>query len=220
MRGLASKLIIAVVLMGGSTYLASPFWTAWSLREAVRSGDTETLREKVEWPAVRRSLRHSIAQHGQLLPAAVEVGRRIRPTLWQRVKALFGESMLDRFIDRYISAEGLPKLYRIKTSYRTRVQGLPDERLLPLSQRVGRFLRRVKRAEFINPGQVEIEVEDRDKPERRIVAALTLVGFSWKLTGLSVKSAPVGGDREDDEARQYAEDLRNGGLSYVARTRY
>lgn len=235
MGSLVRKLTIAMCLMAATLYVAAPFWTAWEIREAVKSDDVATLKDKIVWSSVRESLRTSIAQHAKLLPVAVNVGRQIRPTMWQRIKSMFGESMLDRFMDRYITAEGLPKLYRMKEGYRSRVRGLPDETMLPFSQRVRLLLNRVKRAEFMSLTRVEIEIEDRDRPDRHIVGTLNLVGLSWKLTGLVIKTLPADGDTsqiaraalfhrrvapsasnkagENEEARLVAEDLRAGRIS-------
>ncbi|MGI9421574.1 MAG: DUF2939 domain-containing protein [Hyphomicrobiaceae bacterium] len=212
MRELARKLSISLILMAALAYLFAPFYTAWSIRQAIRTNDPQTLRELVDWASVRTTLRQSIAHHAELLPAAVKVGRQIRPTMWQRVKAMFGESMLDRFMDRYITAEGMPQLYRLKHGYRTRVQGLADVRNLPLKAQIADVVRRVKRAEFITFGHVEIEVVDRDDPERRIVGGLQLVGLQWKLTSLVVKRAQTLTDASDEETRLYLDDLKNGRL--------
>ena len=214
MRGLTGKLVIAVSLMCTTLYLSAPVLTAWEIREAVKSGDVETLRQRVAWDSVRQTLRQSIAHHAELLPAAMNVGRNVRPTLWQRIKFMFGESMLDRFMDRYITAEGLPQLYQLKNGYRTRVQGLPDESKLPFKTRVTNLLRRLKRFEFMDLGTVELEIESRDRPGQHFVGTLSLIGFDWKLTSLVVKRAPPAAvQSEDEEARQFADDLKNGRLT-------
>lgn len=213
MRGMAGKLLIAITLMAGTLYVASPFWSAWSIREAIKSGDVAVLRDKIDWDSVRPALRASIARHAKLLPAAVDAGRAIRPTIWQRIKTLFGETMLDRFMSQYITAEGLPKLYQLKTGYRTRVRGLEDESLLPFRDRVARFLRRVKRAEFMSLSEVEIEVADRDEPQRHIVGTMTLSGLQWKLTKLRVKSVAGTPPAGFDEAGQLADDVRHGRIT-------
>ena len=218
MRGLAGKLFIAVTLMAVSLYVLSPFWTAWSIREAIKSGDVATLRSKVDWHSVRPALRASIVEHAQLLPVAVDAGRALRPTLWQRIKYLFGETMLDRFMARYITPQGLPQLYQLKHGYRTRVKGLEDENLLPFQERVRRFLQRVRRAEFIALTHVEIEVADRDEPTRHVVGTMSLIGLEWKLTGLRVKTGNPQPGTSGEEDRQLADDLKNGHITAKERT--
>jgi len=216
MRGLAAKLLLAIALMGGSLYVASPFYAAWSIRQAMKTNDVALLKQKVDWTGVRASLRQSIAHHAQLLPAAIAEGRRIRPTMWQRIKAVFGASMLDRFLDRYITPAGLPKLYRLKTGYRTKVTGLPRDETLPIRQRVDGLLNRLHRAEFKSFDRVELEIADRDQPDRHIVAEMTLTGFEWKLSRLTVKSVPLNDNTMDDEARQMADDIKNGRLYFAS----
>ena len=61
-------------------------------------------------------------------------------------------------------------------------------------------------------GRVELEIEDRDQPDRHIVAEMSLNGFEWKLTRLIVKSVPIQDQIMDDEARQMADDIKNGRL--------
>ncbi len=214
MRGLTGKLVIVVVMMSATLYLSAPLLVAWEIREAVKTGDVETLRKRVAWDSVRQSLRQSIAHHAELLPAAMNAGRNVRPTLWQRIKFMFGESMLDRFMDRYITPEGLPQLYQLKQGYRTRVQGLPDESQQPLKTRVSNLLRRLKRIEFKDVDTVELEIESRDRPDRRFVGTLSLIGFDWKLTRLIVTLPPAdeADHLGDEEARQYNDDVKNGRL--------
>lgn len=103
-----------MALLGMAAYIASPFYAAWTVREAVRTGDAELLAHKFDWPAVRASMRSSIMRAEDLRPEFAAAGRQIRPNLWQRVKRWFGEPMVDRFIDTYITPAGLTKLYHLK----------------------------------------------------------------------------------------------------------
>ncbi len=215
MRGLATKLLLAISLMGVSLYVASPFYAAWSIRQAMKTNNVALLKQKVDWVNVRSSLRQSIASHAQLLPVAVAEGRKVRPTMWQRIKAVFGASMLDRFMDQYITPNGLPKLYRMKNGYRTRVTGLPRDEAMPVAHRVRGLVSRIHRAEFKSLSLVELEIEDRDQPDRRIIAEMKLSGFEWKLSRLTVISAPIRDNVLDDEAQQMADDIKNGRLYYV-----
>ncbi|MBS0250946.1 MAG: DUF2939 domain-containing protein, partial [Proteobacteria bacterium] len=55
---------VIAVLLGffAVTYVGSPFVTAWSIREAVRNGDSDYLAAAIEWPSVRETLKPAIAQ--------------------------------------------------------------------------------------------------------------------------------------------------------------
>lgn len=183
--------IVCLLLVIGAGYVASPFVAAWSLREAIKAGDTATLERKVIWSSVRSSLRASLAGNAQLLPEVNAVGERVRPTMWQRVKAAFGQSMLDRFIESYVTPEGLPKLFRYRKTWSGTVKGeIDDEQNLDFFERAKGFYRRMSRAEFRSPTRIEIEMTDKFSPDRRYVSILELHGIEWKLAELRIIGTP------------------------------
>lgn len=192
MRRLIPLLILPVLL--ATAYVASPFVAAWGLHEAVRTGDLETIERKIAWPSVRRTLRASIAQHAELAPIVIRAGRAVRPTLWQRVKRLFGASMLDRFIESRITPKGLHELYRererrvmaARPTANTSAVEAATANVGDWRSRARAFVQQIKRAEFLGLTRVAIEVADGDPSRRRFVGVLDLVGIQWTLTELHV----------------------------------
>lgn len=182
---------VALLSAGACIYVASPFWAAWSLRDAVRRGDVSAIEHKVQWPTVRESLKRSLAVHAELKPQAESIGTEIRPSMWQRVKAAFGATVLDRFVETYVTPDGLPKLFRYRMLLRQHATGetAPEDAAdAPWQQRFAAFYQRLKRAELQSLTRVELEVADRLDPDRRYISVLELVGLSWKLTSLQVVS--------------------------------
>jgi hypothetical protein len=178
---------VLLLLVVGAGYAASPFVAAWSLREAIKNSDIATIERKVVWDGVRTTLRASIASNASLLPEATAAGERIRPTVWQRMKTAFGHSMLDRFIESYVTPEGLPKLFRYRKTWNGTVRREADEEDHPeVLERAKAFYRRLIRAEFKSPTRIEIEMADRVTPDRRYVTVMELHGFEWKLAELHV----------------------------------
>jgi hypothetical protein len=58
----------ALIAAAGGWYLASPWWTLWRMREAVRSGDVERLAAYVDLEAIRgQAARDSKASWGSIL---------------------------------------------------------------------------------------------------------------------------------------------------------
>lgn len=188
-RILAAVFLLLVIGVG---YVASPFVAAWGLREAIKTADTATLERKVIWASVRTSLRASIAGNAQLMPEVTEAGERIRPSMWQRVKAAFGQSMLDRFIESYVTPEGLPKLFRYRKTWNGTVKGeTDDEDRLDFFERAKSFYRRMSRAEFKSLTRIEIEMTDKFAPDRRYVSVMELHGTEWKLAELRIVGGAV-----------------------------
>ncbi len=178
-----------LLIVGG--YIASPFISMWTLREAIRRADTATIEARIEWPSVRESLKASLSKHANLQPLVTAANSDVTPSMWQRVKGVFGATMLDRFIETYVTPEGLPKLFDYRQIWR-REQAAGDAResanATPLD-RFQRFWHRIKRAEFQSLTRVEIEMEDRNIADRRYISVMQLRGLGWRLTELRVVSA-------------------------------
>ena len=183
LRRLCLSMLLASLL--GAAYIASPLVSAWTLREAVKNGDTAAIEARVAWPSVRQSLKASLASQRNLLPLAIAAGAEVKPSLWQRLKGAFGATMLDRFIESYVTPEGLPKLFDYRRIWQQNVTG-SDVEPVGRFERIKQFWARIKRAEFLSLTRFELEVADRNVPDRRYVSVLELDGLGWKLTGLSV----------------------------------
>lgn len=197
MRRLIKVLILLVVPLG-LAYLAWPVHTALEIREAIIAGDTATLNRKVDWLALRTSLKSSITP--ETLARLAQEPDAPKPSLWQRIKAAVAPSMADGVIDRYVTPENLPLLLGYRRIYRGTVQpalGLKEPPTLLAGtwlsggalDRFASFWTRVRRATFQSPSRFVLEVEDKYRPERRYVGTLKLRGWEWKLTGLTVAGA-------------------------------
>lgn len=191
---MASLLALTIV------YLTSPLLAAYTLRQAVRSGDTETVQRMVVWPSLRASVKTTVATNAKLLPVAHQVARELRPTMWQRVRSVFGHSMLDRFVETYITPEGLPKLYRAKTRWHDRANSARQPDFVQASiipDKLVRTWRRIKRAEFKGPFQFVLEMEDRHVATRLVestfqLSNISFSGFDWKLTAIAIRNLKPG----------------------------
>ena len=178
---------IGFFLLAAATYIASPFVTAWHIREAVRNGNTDYLSTAIEWPTVRETLKPSIARIALNVPepasdAAASAG------LWTRFKAYVGQSAVDGLVERYVTPEGLPQLFTLRAKYRDLVASGDDEsKTLPIMERIARAWARVKRAEFTSATSFEIDMEDKLDPTRIYLGKLELQPTGWKLTELRIR---------------------------------
>ncbi|MEL7303718.1 MAG: DUF2939 domain-containing protein [Pseudomonadota bacterium] len=177
--------VCALTLAAGA-YVAGPLSAAYAVVSAVKTADTKTLQARVNWPSVRRTLKRSIVRNAELRPAALKAGRAIRPSLWQRVKYAFGASMIDRFVETYITPDGLPKLY----ATRERWERAKPAVAMDWTARLQKFAARLKRAEFRDWTTFEIEMRDRHRMDRHIISTFQLEGFLWRLTALRVLTPP------------------------------
>ena len=169
--------------------------TALEIREAVIAGDTATLNRKVEWEALRASLKSSITP--ETISRLMTDPDAPKPSLWQRIKAAVAPSMADSVIERYVTPEHLPVLL----GYRQCIAARCGRRWASRSRRrrwrargsaarpfdsFASFWTRVRRAVFMSPTRFVLEVEDKYRPGRHFIGTLELKSYEWKLTGLSV----------------------------------
>ena len=184
-------LLLCALSVAGATYLASPFWAAWSVREAIRQGDTATLAGKVEWDSVRASLKASLkSEQANVELQRAEANGRQKPTLWQRITIGGGAGMVDRFFDGAVTPEGLGQMYAARTRAPGATADPSDDPSLSLPSRLMAFLERVESVDYPGFGLFEVTVRDRQHPERRYTGRMVLDGFEWRLLSLTVWSAP------------------------------
>ncbi|WP_439541944.1 DUF2939 domain-containing protein [Hyphomicrobium sp.] len=186
------KLLLAAVTLAtlGILYIAAPFVTVWSVREAIRSGDSAYLDAKLEWPTVRTSLRESLTEYA-IGPTSVALPGQTaqQPGFWQRVKNGLSRRAVDNLVERYVTPEGLPQLFGMRQFYRENLAAsTADPAALPWHERARGFWTRIKRAEFHSPAEFEIEIADRNDPTRHYIGLLKLRGIEWKLTELRLRT--------------------------------
>ena len=201
--GFALLLSLAV-----GAYASAPLVTAWQIREAVRTGDTARLEDKVDWPSVRKSLKSSLGEARKAISELTEAAGVPRPSVWQRLKAAKLPFLTDPLIDRYVTAEGASKLYAWRQTWGHRVHAVREAARAPTSVVAASVTRapatwadrlgvghvvgitdRVRRSVFVSPFRFEIELADRIARDRTWQAVLELRGLSWKLTEMRVSGA-------------------------------
>jgi len=184
---LVRRLVIAATVFSllAAGYIASPFVTAWTIREAIKAGDSAYLEHKIEWPTVRASLKQSLGKFafsasGDMteLPAS--------PTLWQKIKTYVGQGALDRFVETTVTPTGMSGLLSLRKGYQAALTG--DDVKPPLLTRMRSVWSRVTRAEFHSFDRFEMDMIDKHAPERTIACVLERRGVEWKMTELRVKT--------------------------------
>lgn len=182
---------LALVTLAAA-YIAAPFVTVWTVREAIRNGDSATLDAKLEWPTVRASLRESLTEYA-IGPTPVALpGQPVhQPGFWQRVKNGLSRRAVDNMVESYVTPEGLPQLFGMRQLYRETLSSEASVATLPWHERARGFWSRIKRAVFHSPTSFEIEIADRNDPTRYYIGHLKLRGFAWKVTELRLRTVPA-----------------------------
>ena len=189
--------VVLVAVLAGVVYVVSPLRAAAQIHSAVRIGDTATLGRRVDWPSVRASLKRSSGEARRVLEEISEVAGAEQPSLWQRWTTRIVPFLADPLVDRYVTAEGAPRLYAWRDTWMHKVRpkiGLSE----PTTALAGTWLsgtaldrawtawRRVESLSFESPRRIRIVVRDRFVETRRWRAVMALDGWTWKLVELDV----------------------------------
>ncbi len=99
-------LLLIVVMIGVAGYTASgPFITIHQIREAIEASDSEALSEKVDFSALKISLKHQI---NMLMMA--ELASEIGSDLFAALGMVFVTKLVDGMVDLYVTPTGLTNL--------------------------------------------------------------------------------------------------------------
>jgi Protein of unknown function (DUF2939) len=181
--------VTTVIALVAGAYIAVPFWTAWTIREAIKANDSAYLTDKIVWPSVRTTLKESLQSYSLTGAAAPIDGEQTaaKPSLWQRIKTYVGKGAVDQFVETTVTPTGMGALLNMRKAYETNVVGAPAERP-PIWERMRRVWSKVTRAEFKSFDRFEMDMIDKNEPSRTISAVLERKGFEWLMTELRVKA--------------------------------
>lgn len=186
---LVRRLLFVCAVMGvmAGGYIATPFVTAWTIREAIKDGDSAYLEGKIEWTSVRATLKDSLGKFA--FNARGDMSEVTgAPTVWQRIKAYVGQGALDKFVDTTVTPTGMSGLLNMRKAYQTNIAGDDPAARPPVWVRARKVWARVTRAEFASMDRFEMDMIDKTAPERTIACVLERRGLWWKMTELRVKA--------------------------------
>jgi hypothetical protein len=183
--------VVMVVGLFAGAYIALPFWTAWTIREAIKSNDSAYLQDKIVWTSVRATLKDSLQSYALAGHAGLDasIDQPAKPSMWQRMKSYVGKGAVDRFVETTVTPTGMGALLGARKAYETNLAAAPDPALRPpIWERMRRVWSKVTRAEFKSFDRFEMDMIDKTAPERTIACVLERRGLQWLMTELRVRA--------------------------------
>lgn len=178
--------LMCVGLCAGS-YLAWPLYTAWTIKEAITTGDSAHIARHFDWDPVKKSLKQSMADMVLKPVDGNLTDKPHRKGLWASIKAYYSRNMINSIVDRYANPTGLPTLFSHGRTIRRNVLGRTDpDDGLPLGTRIANSWSRLDRAEFITLTRFEVDLRDKYDPTRIYAGVLELKDWRWMVTQLRV----------------------------------
>ena len=104
------RLLRYVILVGAVLllcYVGSPYYSLGRFVEAVKSGDTAALAERVNFPEVRSAMKQQLRAY--FFPENEEQ-KRAKKNRFESMIARLGPNLLDQLVDAYLTPDGLAAL--------------------------------------------------------------------------------------------------------------
>jgi hypothetical protein len=152
---------ICVVLL--LVYAVSPYFSFWRFTTALRSGDSAAVSSRIDFPAVRASLKKQL------------VARFARATTGHKRWSNLGPTLIDTIVDTCATPEGIAALL----SNPGVLKSLQTPRQFKLSTGKGEDWSKIKYAFFTGPRTFVVEREG-------IKLRFRFKGLSWQLNDLDL----------------------------------
>jgi Protein of unknown function (DUF2939) len=153
-------LICLLVLL---VYGASPYFSFWRFAAAVQAGDSAAISSRVDFPAVRASLKKQLVARF----ANADPGHK----RWLNL----GPTLIDAIVDAYVTPEGIAAL----VSNPGALKALQNPREFHFPTGKGEDVSKVKYAFFTGPRSFEVDREG-------IKLHFRFTGFGWQLDSIDL----------------------------------
>jgi DUF2939 family protein len=161
MRLIRWLVIICVAVL--LAYATSPYFSFWRFTAAIRSRDAAAISSRVDFPAVRASLKRQL------------VARFAHPTSGHKRRSMLGPTLIDAIVDAYVTPDGIATLLSNPEALRN--LKAPREFHFTLGNNVN--LSKVKYAVLSGPRSFFVE---RDGIKLRF----HFIGSGWQLYDLDL----------------------------------
>lgn len=108
------RLLVLIIVVGLGFYAGWPAWSGYQIKSALDRGDTETLRQKIDFSNVRVSLKPAAEHYAeQMLQEKLQSpGSPVSTVLTNQAKASLLKTLVDQTLTRLVTPETLIRLSR------------------------------------------------------------------------------------------------------------
>lgn len=168
----ALAIVVAVVVLFGAAYVASPFWAARQFKNAALSADADRLEAAVDFPAVRESLKSQLMV---AMTAKFENDPKMKANPFAGLGMMMIPTVVEKMVDGFVTPDGISALMK-----RGQLERGNAEAELPADVGYDYDYRGMDRfAVTVQKAGVKSDLAPRFVFERRGI-------FSWKMIKLEI----------------------------------
>lgn len=165
---------VGAFLIAGGAYAGSPYLAASNLKDAAISGDADQLEAKVDFPAVRESLK---SQFSAALMQKMNSDPDMKDNPFAGLGMMMIPAIVDKAVDAYVTPDGLSAMVR---------GSKPDE---AKSQPAAENPNIEYAYEWVNADRFRVKMTNTKTKEAGPTLVFERNGFvSWKLVKVDIES--------------------------------
>jgi hypothetical protein len=172
MKKLLLPLVIVVVVAAAGWFYMTPYFALQRLQHAAQAGDTEAMRDLVDFPSVRQSIKDE-ARHA----VSSELGGRSRSGALGSLGGLLAGAVVDRVVDVAVQPEGIAAMTRgVRPGARRHGEG--DDHVDPNVD---------IRRHYESMDRYVVSFTDKDSGKQRMALVMRRDGLTdWKLSAVRI----------------------------------
>ena len=167
--------VAAVISVSTGAYVWWAHWSAFQLRSAIESRDASRISPRVDWPALRTSLKETF---GAIMLASLTDGDGPQDDMAKAgagLAAAFAPALVNGMIDNYVTPQGLAVAMRRAATVENPANTLTNGN--------------VKRYGFVSATRYEIELGPVEADQADVAVVLRPRGLVWKVTEVVPKKS-------------------------------
>lgn len=164
-------IVVGVVLLLAGWVAAGPWLTVNAIKDALRNQDSTALAEQVDFPALRTSLKHQLADR-----LVRDAGAEMQSSVLGAVGLRMATGATSLAVDATVNPAGLAALMEGRAIWRQ----VGDDFAPPAPGDTGREPLRDARYRYLSPSRFSITVQDASGAPLAFI--LTRQGLRWRLT--------------------------------------
>ena len=172
-------ILLGAAILIVALYTASPFLAIYDLKKALEKGDAESLRERIDFPEIRQSLKEQMRASFMQGLAKDEQSNALATGL----AMAFGPALIDGLIDSIVTPSGISNLIWNAKFPSPKKNGEPLKETEPDSKSEHRHFE-YSSAWFSGPTSFRVVSKDKD-----LVLRFHLRDFKWKLYDIELPKA-------------------------------